>query len=59
VQFAVLGTVVVVVVVVVVSHGHSSVIVSPTAFLRQINASLAVVLPSPVGSQTQTCGVQA
>ena len=52
------GTVVVVVEV-VVSHGHRSVIGSATAFLRHIKASLAVVLPSPVGSQTHACGVHA
>jgi hypothetical protein len=60
VQFALPPFVVVVVVEeVVVLHGHRSVIGSPTAFLRQVKASLAVVLASPVGSQTQACGVQA
>ena len=53
------GIVVVVVVEVGMLHGHSSVISWPTAFLRQIKASLAIVVPSPVGSQTQACGVQA
>jgi hypothetical protein len=58
-QPASLGTDVVVVVEVLVAHGQRSSICSPTALLRQINASLAVVLPSPEGSQTQARGVQA
>jgi hypothetical protein len=50
------GTVVVVVEV-VVPHGQRRVIAWPTAFLRQASASLAVVFPSPVGSQTHGWGM--
>jgi len=41
------------VVVVVTMHGQFSATSCPTAFFRQTSASLAVVLSSPLGSQTQ------